>query len=703
MAMVSFHPITMGKPPRRHPIRLNPEIDTVRPTPDLTRAQEMIWKTPGGQSKMARLPHPFPHRMTEKPSRSVFTLVLLVVFGVLLAAEMIHLPGPGHFAETKSAMAARAAEGKPPTVEQAVHSTLWWGCAGALVLILLLAAGSRWWAIRHAPVLAAPLPVARRVVLLLLAAVIVAAIPRAPRLSHSFWNDEETTMQDYAHGEWKPAKDGAFKFKPVTWEETIFYNRGGSNHTLNSILTRATLDGAAVFQSREERARGEFSEAIARSVPFLASLAAVFLIGWLPARAGWAAAGVIAAFALALHPWHVRYSVEIRGYSIMLAMMGGNLLCLWHALASGRHRWWFGFAVCEAGYLLAFAGALHFALLVNVVAVIHLLRAVPPPARWPALRALAAWNTLAAIPVILITLPALPQFAYYLKEGKRMIAFVPNLGWEKDFLSHWLAGIPPRADAPGESFGIGFRDFGLAGSLLRIFGAALALFGLARLILRPRVPFARLMAVMVLAAPLVAYAHHRAADHPTMPWYLQFALLALCLGWGAALSPIGKADKPMAIARALTAVAALFLAVLWLPVVAKVNHRLATVPRQPIRETAAAMAGTAPTYGMATPPDRILVTFGTSAKRILSYAPETRVIDSIPSMEMVLGEADATGKSVFVAFCGRNLALSQPDRPADGDLVRFVESPAAGFIPVARVQGWEELFSYHVFRRDPNQ
>jgi hypothetical protein len=539
-----------------------------------------------------------------------------------------------------------------------------------------------------------------RVLVLLLAAVLIAILPRAPRLHHSFWNDEETTMQDYAHGEWRAAKDGTFKFKPVTWEETLFYNRGGSNHTLNSLLTRATLDGAAVFQSKEARKRGEFSEAIARSVPFLASLVAVFLIGWLPARAGWTVAGVVAAWILALHPWHVRYSVEIRGYSIMFALMAGNLLCLWQALATGRHRWWFGFALCEAGYLLAFAGALHFALLVNVVAVIHLLRAAPADARWPALRALAAWNALAAIPVILLTLPSLPQFAYYLKEGKKMIAFVPNLGWEKDFLSHWIAGIPPRADAPGESLGMGFRDFGLAGTVLRAFGAMLALFGLARLIVWPRAAFARLLGVIILTAPLVAYVHHRVADHPTMPWYLQFALLALCIGWGAALAPPERKNRFLLGKRAFSAVAALFLAALWLPVVLKVNHRLATVPRQPLRETAATMAGHAPTYGQAALADRILVTFGTSAKRILTYAPETRVIDSVTELEDLLREADQTEKSVVIAFCGRQLALSQPDRPADGELVRLVESAGSGFTPVARVQGWEELFSYHVFRRE---
>jgi hypothetical protein len=638
--------------------------------------------------------------MSDSKRRTVAIVVLLTAFACLLAAGLTQLPGPGSFAETKAAMAARAAEGKPPTVEQTIHLTLWWGCAGGLLVVFFLAITSRWWANRHPSTIEAPRPVARHIILLLFAAVIIAIIPRAPRLTHSFWNDEEVTMQDYAHGEWKKSKDGEFKFRSPSWRDTIFYNRAGSNHTLNSILTRATLDGTAIFRSKEARRRGEFSEAVARVVPFLASLATVFLVGWLPARAGWGVAGVIAAFALALHPWHVRYSVEIRGYSVMLALMAGCLLCLWQALAGGRHRWWLGFALCEAGFLLAFAGSLHFALMVNVVAAVYLLRAAPAPARWPALRSLVAWNALAAIPVLLLTLPSLPQFAFYLKEGKKMMSFVPGWGWEKDFLSHWLAGIPPRADAPGESFGLGLQQFGHVGRWLCWFGTLLAVAGIARMILHPRAPFARLLGMIIVAAPLVAYAHHRAAENPVFPWYLQFSLLTLCIGWGAALAPPERGNKSLLGHRALPAVATLFLAALWLPVIAKVNHRLATVPRQPIREAAAAMAGTAPTYGRAETSDRILVTFGTSAKRMLTYAPETRVIDSLATLEAIQREADETGKSVVAAFCGRNLALVSPASPTDGELVRFLESPGSGYNPRGRATGWEELFSYHVFLRE---
>ncbi|MFM7180336.1 MAG: hypothetical protein ACKO2G_02555 [Verrucomicrobiales bacterium] len=637
--------------------------------------------------------------MPDSNRRPVAILLLLAVFGCLLMAGLSQLPGPGKIAETKAAIATRAAEGKAPTVDQAMHITLWWGCAGGLLLILALATTSRWWANPHPSAIDGPRPVARRIILLLLAAVVVAIIPRAPRLTHSFWNDEETTMQDYAHGDWKE-KNGEFKFRTIPWKETIFYNRAGSNHTLNSILTRATLDGAAILQSKEARKRGEFSEAVARIIPFLASLVTVFLMGWLPARAGWASAGVIAAFVLALHPWHVRYSVEIRGYGVMLALMASSLLCLWRAMAEGRHRWWFGFAVCEAGYLLAFAGSVHFALLVNVVAAIYLLRAAPGEARWPALRSLVAWNALAAIPVLLLTLPALPQFAHYMKESKKAMSFVPAFGWEKDFLSHWLAGIPPRGDLPGESLGMGLHQFGLAGQLLCWFGAALALVGIARLILRPRMPFARLLGLIVISAPLVAYAHHRIAENPVFPWYIQFSLFALCIGWGVALAPEQAGNNGLLGRRAFLAVVALFLAVLWLPISGKVNHRLATVPRQPTREAAAALAGTAPTFGQAAISNRILVTFGTSAKRILTYAPETRVIESLAELKEILREADAEGKSVVLTFCGRNIALAQNDGNADGELVRFIESPESGFTVAPRIQGWEELFSYHVFRHE---
>lgn len=635
--------------------------------------------------------------------RQVLPLLLLLALAAGFACGLVAFPHPGRLAAVAAAIAERAAQGKPPAVRQAMDLTLWWVCAGGLTLTLALAASLRWWGQRHGQVVDPGAPVRRRVILPLLLATGLAMTARLPRMTHSFWNDEETTMQDYAWGEWRQDKQEKWKFRPVPWEDTLFYNRGGSNHILNSISTRLTLGAAAKLGiGHPGGGDGRFCEASARLVPLLASLATIFLLGWLIGRSGYPAAGVAAAFLLAVHPWHVRYSVEIRGYSMMLCAMLVCLACLWQALAIGKRRWWLGFAAAEASFLLCFAGSVYMALAINGLVMLYLLcgktgdRAV----RWQAIRALIGWNLLAALPVVFLMAPSLPQFAYYLKEGKRMIAFTKDFGWEMDYLSHLLSGLRLTGDRPGESLGIALRDMGMAGRLVLWIGPLAALLGLIRLLVMPRSAFARLLAAVFLLAPILSYAHNKWADNPAMPWYLLFSVLALCLGWGALLGAVADTRKSRAGALAGAVGFAVLLAA-WLPVALKADRVLAKVPRQPMREVATVMADRAPTYGAGGAKDRLLLTFGTSAKRLRTYAPEVQVIDSTTELESAVHAADRRGQAMVIAYCGRNLALREPDRPADGDLVRALDSGAHGFAKSGVVQGMEELFSYHVFRRAP--
>ena len=128
---------------------------------------------------------------------------------------------------------------------------------------------------------------------------------------------------------------------------------------------------------------------------------------------------------------------------------------------------------------------------------------------------------------------------------------------------------------------------------------------------------------------------------------------------------------------------------------------MAAVPRQPIREVAALMRGTAPTYGETGDTRALTATFGTSAKRLASYDPRVVVVDSLDELAALREKAAALGVPLWVAHCGRRLALTSPDREADDDLVRALEGGLPGFVKVASIQGMEEFFSYHVYRLEP--
>jgi hypothetical protein len=627
-------------------------------------------------------------------------LMPAVAAGFLMAwlALMSQVPAPWASDAGARIEAAREA-GRPPPVDACLDLTLWPALLVTGCLALALAACARWWWPREtggpAGLRAAGVP-GRLTVVLLLAAVVLAAVPRVPRLAHSFWNDEETTMQDYAWGQWKErAKDGSWRFRPTPWQDTLFYNRGGSNHLANSVLTRGTL---AVADRLDGAPDGSFSEAAARVLPFLASLGSVFLLGWILARAGLPRAGVVAALVLALHPWHLRYSVEIRGYSVMLLAMLGALAFMAAALAGGRRRDWAGFAACEALVLLCFPGALYFALALNGVAGLALLcwRGLQPQPRWRLLVRLAAWNLVAAIPVILWLAPSLPQFAYYLDEGKRMIRFGEGWGWERDLLTHLTSGLGPRDPAPGLHRGLYFDH--LAGAAQWVLIAGLPLAALAGLVL---VAWrggarARLVVAVLVLGPVLSYAHNRLADTPTMPWYLLFAVFPLATGLAAWAELPRTAGRNVAVIGTAAAALLLFALLWWRPL-----QVLATVPRQPLRETAAVLRGTAPTYGERGDTQALTATFGTSAKRLRSYDPRVATLVNPEQLAELVARARAEGRVLRVAFCGRQLAVSRPERPHDRDLVGAVEDPESGFRRIGDLRGMEELFSYHVFELDP--
>ncbi len=586
----------------------------------------------------------------------------------------------------------------------------WWAALVNLVILTGALATARIWAGRGSeqPLEKTPAgpktppvqPLARRWVWLgLVSAVILAGWIRAPRLDHSFWNDEEYALRRYAWGEYdvRPS-DGRLEFDPVNTADAFFLNFHGNNHLWHTHEARLFL---AAWRWWNDSPTPEFSERAVRAIPFLLGLGSVLLVGVLGAFSlGRPIVGVGAAFLLAFSPWHVRYSVEARGYSSMLFWILAALVCLLKALETGRWRWWLGFAASQAIYLLCFAGSLYVALAVNLFVLGRLTwrwfrsgrRRIPGTGRW------AAANLLGAIVVIQLALPTVPQILTYQHRADHQSNIQMNQAWFRDFGSHLLAGVPWIGDDDANdpvSRGTSTRRLAAANRLfipwVLVLVPALALIGTIGM-------FAggwrsSLVASATWGAGFISIAHNM-ATHPKMyGWYLLFLLIGFVLAapWGAVWitgggGGGGRFGRIPAIAS-VTVMIAGFAAL-----TADPRRRLTRFDRQPIAAVVAHTRGEPHAFNIDDDGGILTGAFGVSDRQLFSYDPRVRIIREPDELKALIKEARSSGKQLYVSFCGQSATrLRHPDT--------FNIVTASGqFEKSADLPGLEAFFSYEIWR-----
>src|SRR5262249_42359545 len=144
-----------------------------------------------------------------------------------------------------------------------------------------------------------------------------------------------------------------------SWANTLFYYRKPTNHVLYSILARTSLAG---WRALHGAAPSEWNEFALRLPSFASAVLAVVLLGLLVHDLGFPRAAPAAAFLLAIHPWHIRFGADGRGYSLMVLLAIVAAFCLLHGLRSGRWRWWLGYGAAQLGLLWVHPLALYFPL-----------------------------------------------------------------------------------------------------------------------------------------------------------------------------------------------------------------------------------------------------------------------------------------------------------------------------------------------------
>ncbi len=322
-----------------------------------------------------------------------------------------------------------------PKLEYFVSLGYWYTTLALILGLLFAATTAHLWLTRPSishPPRPQPPPLTRTQWVLLLAILLLALVLRWPRMNLSLYADEAYAVQRQIHGihhyERQKNKDGERllmpfkslqelkpKFRPVSWRETLWRNPIGNNHLLFNVLSRGKLE---IWKSMGTDRAEHFSLPVLRLPSLLAALgtlAMLFCLGRTHGGAIGASAGLLAAALIAIHPWHIRYSTEARGYSLAMFLAVLTLWFLLPAIQTDRWRAWFGFAFAQAGMLLAYPGTLYIAVPLNLTALlIFIFRRCwhGPIAR------LTVFNVLSGLLFLSLYSPQIPQLLSYLEEQR---------------------------------------------------------------------------------------------------------------------------------------------------------------------------------------------------------------------------------------------------------------------------------------------
>jgi hypothetical protein len=483
--------------------------------------------------------------------------------------------------------------GEKPRFEDVVAYWIWFGTAAAAVVSAGLAIVSPWWAGKSVAGRTPPSRTPRWFWPCVIGAMAVSAATSLPRLDYSLWDDEEFNVRRSILGFYKVRKadDDPLKFFATDWREAFFEYREPNNHVLNSVLAKA---GLSAWQAAYAGSGQRFTEWPLRLPSFVLGVLSIAGLAWMLKAWGWPGAGVVAAAIFALHPWHVRYVAECRGYGPALLFVPLVLGCWILALRGGRWKWWAGLGAAQFALLYAYPGAAFVLVVLNgltPLAIFFLRDSVRP-----AFVQLGRWfctNAACAVPALVLFMPLIPQMRDYMEyESSRGI--VVGMDWVVHTLNHFLAGVAwSRSSAAGAEYPEivhAFRSMMPVywGFVVCALGVLLA--GIARF-LRSGFP-GWIFVAATLLPPLVTFFFARSRGHLIYESYVIYALpgvvaLAGCgiAGIAGRLAP-GAKRFPWRVALAVIPVAA------FAALTENTRTWLRDNPLQPIEESALLTRGT---------------------------------------------------------------------------------------------------------------
>ena len=441
----------------------------------------------------------------------------------------------------KTAWARHQAEGKEPSFGEHVRTGLWWGAAARAGLAAALLVVSFAWSVKGGT----PKPegdltlgtledatLSPRAFWITMGIIVLgAAAMRLPRMSQSFWGDESDSMVTYVHGSFQPMTKGDtrgdFSFDQPTWGQTLFSARhGANNHVLFSLASRACL---VVWRAMTGQPDTAFAEWVARIPSLLAGLGSLATLALLLRRWGAPALGLLAALFMALHPWHVRYSTEARGYALMLFLLPLFVIALSNALEKNRWRDWLAFALCEFLLMYAWGGIMYALAMLNVALLVLIVmrgNRIPLLVRW-----LTA-SLLSAATFVSLYLPHVPQIA----SARKRLLWIKGLPmdevWFHNLLTQPFTGISYHEMNAANPNELSWQRLFHESPVLTAagFSVILAAFVLGLIIAWRRNKPVALLVTSVFVSAVVCTVHFKfVLGDELRSWYLIFTLPFVCL------------------------------------------------------------------------------------------------------------------------------------------------------------------------------
>lgn len=384
----------------------------------------------------------FPH----KPTAALLTLLLLGCGAILLFGD-----SPGDVA---AAVAKRESQGQNPRWNHDRITGHFYAAWIGVVLSVGLLSTMRWWARPIAQTFhnchhATP----RWFYAGVLGAVLLAGAMRWNLANGSLWFDEMWNAKHNIVGHFRTGSKhpDELKFYASDWERCAWYYQRPMNHPFQGLFAKVAHE---IWRKTTGAADGEFDELVIRLPVLLFGLggvAGVALLGRLWSMPG---IGVAAAFFLAIHPWHIRYSIDARGYSGMVFFSIIATWALWKATCSspGRWRYWWIFAAAQWILMWNHLHSLWLCAALFATGALMICRTWGKEKRATGLLRLTAVNVAAVIPFVLSHLPNLIQ----LKRWHHAEVDDSRLDWNLLFstLSEVGYGINSTVVGGAESAGI---------------------------------------------------------------------------------------------------------------------------------------------------------------------------------------------------------------------------------------------------------